>query len=152
MTDARGLVERARAEAASQGGEVLLLDADRVAGPEHLLVAAERAERARQEGRGAADSLPMETLLYAAAERQIATAQAKMAVRPGSVRLALVAWRCDPDDVLGLLGLRRDDRVLAPTLEKVRAFGITATELATVRDDQSAELVLERIALLEVAR
>ena len=152
VRDAKALVAAARAWAAAQGGEVQLLDAGVVVGPDHLLVAAERAARALAEGRGSSKELPAETILYTSGERQIATAIRKMGVREGDSGVAVIAWGCDPDALLASLNLTRDDALLAATAEKLRRFGITDAELATVPEGRQADLVLERVALVEVLK
>lgn len=152
VTDPRALVQRAREWAAARGGEIQLLNADLILGEEHLVVAAEHAARAFAEGTQASEGIGLETLVYAAAERQIAAALARVGLREGTERVAVIAWGLDPAEVLPELGLVRDDTVLESTDAKLAAFGFTAAELDTVPRGRRHELVFERMALVDVLR
>jgi tRNA threonylcarbamoyladenosine modification (KEOPS) complex Cgi121 subunit len=95
----------------------------------------------------------METLLYASGERQITKAMKKVGLRPGAERVALVLFDVeDVGAVLCALELRRDDAVLEPSLEKARRFGITEQELRAVTHDKYQELVLERVAFVDLSK
>lgn len=135
-----------------RSGDVQLLDARFVCGRDHLVSAVEHAERAMREGTNAARSLPVEFLLYAAGERQIADALAKMGIRRDTTEFAVVLFGGDPESVLRGLGLTRDDAVLAPSRQKLRAFGLTDAELDSVPEDGQADLVFERVAMVDLLK
>jgi KEOPS complex subunit Cgi121 len=135
------------------GGEGAVLDADMVCGADHLRSAAMHALRAFGRGDNASSTLAMETLLYASGERQITKAMKKVGLRPGAERVALVLFDVeDVGAVLCALELRRDDAVLEPSLEKARRFGITEQELRAVTHDKYQELVLERVAFVDLSK
>lgn len=139
--------------AAIRGQEVQLLDARLVCGRDHLVTAAEHAERAIREGTSVAKSLAVEFVLYASGERQIADALAKMGVREDTTEFAVVLFGGEnPAKVLAALDLARDDGVLAATPAKLRAFGLTDAELATVPETRRHDLVLERVALVDLTK
>src|SRR4030042_4940080 len=77
---AQSVLEGVVSRAAGKGVEVLVMDADLVFGADHVRAALYRARRSMRDGRNASDSLAMETLLYASAERQLSSAIKKMAV------------------------------------------------------------------------
>ncbi|MBI4415947.1 MAG: hypothetical protein HY557_03075 [Euryarchaeota archaeon] len=134
-------------------GAVQLLDARYVVGRDHLVSAAEHAERAMREGTNVAKSLAVEFVLYASGERQIADALRKMGIRDDTREFAVVLFGdANPGELLAVLNLTRDDGVLAPSLGKLAAFGITEAELASVPPDRIADLVLERVALVDLAK
>ena len=134
-------------------GEVQLLDARLVCGRDHLVSAAEHAERAMREHTNVARSLAVEFVVYASGERQIADALAKMGVRDDTTQFAVVVFGGeDPADVLRSLSLTRDHAVLESSPAKLRAFGLTDAELASVPPERAADLVLERVALVDLLK
>ena len=152
VADSKVAVRTAQEWAAAHGGEVQLFDADFVLGPAHLLVAAERAERAFAAGTAAGTSTAVEALLYASGERQIGQALRKMGVKDGGDRVAILGWRIASEELLPTLHLTRDDSVLAFDEPKLRRFGFTDLELQTVPGRLWEDLVLERVALVEIAK
>ncbi len=135
---------------------VQALDANRIASREHLLLAVEKAKRAMREGRNIAKELGIEILLYASGKRQIEQAMS-MGVHSGKNYVAIVIIG---DDTTGasseLKAIIQESPVLAYTKSKkrklVKAFDITEAEISAVGDDKIPELVLERVALLDVIK
>ena len=67
----------------SMGGDVVLFDPDMIVGRDHLMSAAKHAERSFSEGTNRSKTLLTEIILYAAWERQISKALAKMKPKEG---------------------------------------------------------------------
>jgi len=133
--------------------DVLPLDADVVCGKAHLEAAVIHAKRAMEQGTNASTTISMETMLFASGERQISKAKEKMGVKNGMRHFALVLFDCDdPADILRRLRMIKDDLVLMPSREKAIAFGIESNELETVPEWQAADLVLERVAFVEILK
>ena len=80
----------------SMGGDCVLVDPDMVVGRDHLLSAAEHAERAFREGTNRSKTVLTEIILYSAWERQIGKAMTKM--KPKEGRNDYVALLIDIDD------------------------------------------------------
>src|SRR3972149_2587606 len=139
-----------RLAAARAFGEVQPLDPRLVCGRDHLLVAFEHADRAMREGTNVARSLAVEFVLYASGERQINEAIAKMGGRGDTTEFAVALFGGDPAPALEALGLTRDDTVLSATPVKLRSFGLSDRELATVPPVRQADLVLERVAPVDL--
>jgi KEOPS complex subunit Cgi121 len=135
-----------------KSGQVLALDAAMVCGREHLETAAEHALRAFARGTNAANDVMMETMLFASGERQIARAREKMALRAGSEGVALVLFGARPEEVLQASGLEEDPAVLDCDEAKLRRFGISAEEMAMAPEGRASDLVLERVAFVEVLK
>ena len=115
--------------------------------------AAEHAERAIREGTNVAKSLAVEFVLYASGERQIADALAKVGIREDTTEFAVVLFGGgDVGATLRALSLERDDAVLEASVSKLRAFGVTDTELASVPEDRQVDLILERVALVDLLK
>lgn len=143
VRDVKALVQRA------QG--FTLLRADRVYGKDHLLHAATLAQRAVDEGRARSADVQTETLLYAAGERQIGKALELLGLREGVDALAVVAWS-DPEPLARALGWTRDDAVLGGDAGVLDAFGVSPDERAMLPPERWGDLVLERVALVDVLK
>lgn len=137
-------------------------DADLVVGREHLETAAQHADRAFDRGENVARERAVEILLYAAGRRQINRAL-RMGVSEGENRLVVVVHGTGDEDNQVREGAAADAvRELvtpATTLaidhadrEAVREFfDVGDAELAAT-DATLADLVCERVALLEVEK
>jgi len=135
-----------------KGGQVLALDAAMVCGREHLESAVEHARRALARGSNSSNNIMMETMLYASGERQISKAQEKMSIKAGSDGVALVLFGAHKDEVLQIIGLDEDESVLACSERKLGRFGIGPKELEAVPLAKAVDLVLERVAFVEVMK
>ena len=138
-----------------RGLVVQLFDAGKVIGGEHLLSAVEHAERAFERGSQTAKSLDVEVLLYASGERQIERAIKHLGISDCTQAIAGVIIGCGEGElpsILDGLQLERDDSVLEPSVDKLIAFGIDKREIDAVGQCHAQELVLERVALLDVKK
>lgn len=135
--------------------EMLLqfLDADFVLGKEHILSAIEYAHRAFERKDNISSSMAMEILIYAAGEPQINNAIKKIGLKDGCERIAIIMdEKLDEEAFLSHLNLERDDEVLAFQEFKLMKFGIEERELTTVKKEKLKDLVLERIAMVDVRK
>ena len=136
---------------------IICLDADRLAGRAHAEAAIRGALRSVAGGNPIANTLEMEVLLYAAGSRQCSVATG-FGIHAGTNRCFVIlappveaAW----DALTGCMEFGEEDwdRI---TGEKRRwlaeAFAITDDELAAAGGDRFLDLVLERVALLDVSR
>lgn len=131
----------------------LVLDADKLAGKEHLMFAVEKAIDSFKTGRNIANDLGKEIMLYAAGTRQINRAM-KIGVHNGNNNIVLVVIGEDvdlsvfdeitPKDVLQYEGSK--NRTL------MDIFNITDEEIKAVGVKKIPELVLERVALVDVLK
>lgn len=133
-------------------GQVLALDADLVCGREHLETAVEHAGRSFQRGTNSANNMMMETMLFASGERQISKAREKMGLKDGTERIALVLFGTRKDEVFSVSGLEEDGSVLECTEAKLSRFGIDPKELRAVPAEKRKDLVLERVAFVEILK
>jgi tRNA threonylcarbamoyladenosine modification (KEOPS) complex Cgi121 subunit len=146
---AQSVLEGVVSRAAGKGVDVLVMDADLVFGTDHVRAALYRARRSMREGRNVSDSLTMETLLYASAERQLSSAIKKMAVGGDTEELViaqLTPGGFDPEDAWSELPARATDA----TPEQLARFGLTKQEILTVRPGLATELVLEKVAAVDI--
>ncbi|MDI6642559.1 MAG: KEOPS complex subunit Cgi121 [Candidatus Hodarchaeaceae archaeon] len=137
-----------------------LFNASRIAGKEHLVHAARLALIAHSTGRNFADSLNVELVCWAAAERQISRAFEKVGLCRGDKNLAILtlgATRMQVKrtmvDITRRLEIERKDDVLELVPQKVseisEAFSISKDELKIA---PIQKLVLERVALLALEK
>lgn len=135
--------------------DIVLMDADKICGPDHLVSAVWHARRAFEQGTAASNTLGMEVILYASGERQISKAKKKMGLHLETERVAVVILSPQElvmDTLLQKLGLVRDDSLLACTAEKGEAFGIDPVELSTMGEERLPELILEKVAFVDLLK
>ncbi len=149
ITDPRKAVERLQL---LPGGSALALNADLICGAEHLQSAVEHAFRAFDQLMSSCNNITMECQLYASGERQISKAQEKMGIKTGTERVALVLFGLRTEDVLSALDLVWDDSVLDASVEKALRFGVERKEIDTLGPDRASDLVLERIAFVDILK
>ncbi|HOI58564.1 MULTISPECIES: KEOPS complex subunit Cgi121 [unclassified Methanoculleus] len=137
---------------------IILFDADRLAGRAHVEAALRHARRSWAGGEAIANSIEMEALLYAAGTRQCQVA-ASFGIHPGENRSYIAV--CPPvpgvrDRLAGLVAFVDGDwgEAIDPAKRARLAdlFEITPEEIAVVGEDRFRDLVLERVALLDVYR
>lgn len=143
---------------AESGWVIQALDADKVVSEEHLIFAAQKAMLSFQEGRNIAKDMGMEFLRYASGERQIERALS-IGVSDSTARVAIVMIRLGG----GFFGegsnpkapnidhlVRADSGGCSFRAEAVKdAFGISDEEICAAGEGRLADLVLERVALVD---
>lgn len=150
-----------------KGASVQLLDADLVAGKEHLVTAALLAAKSWGAGEAVAKSPATEVLLYASGERQIKEAIRKLGAKPYSASWCAVAvadQRHNLEDALKRMVEfgEEDDRLVEISAKKrgalMSVFSISAVELSLAAGLVGAEekaiksLVLEKTSLSDLYR
>jgi tRNA threonylcarbamoyladenosine modification (KEOPS) complex Cgi121 subunit len=150
------------------GVDVQFFDANQVAGWEHLYFAALNALTAFENHENISKSLAMETLLYAAAEKQIVKATERVGIRSTTKCLAVLIIGKKLKAVKETLSMiskhvakRPEDRVLELSKEKIpvikKIFDIENTELETVTEKGDVkraltDLLIEMMALSTTRR
>ena len=144
--------------------EIQFFDAKFVATWQHLYFAALNALTAFKNRENISESLAVESLLYASAQRQILKAMKLLGIKPSSSEIAVLIIGEKLESVSSALSLvskqvkaERDDTILGLSEEKVagiqKVFVISHVELETVMKKDGLEkaltdLVIERMALL----
>jgi KEOPS complex subunit Cgi121 len=143
------------------------MNAELLAGEEHIQSAVKKAIRALKRERGITSDLGLEILLYAAGRRQIERALG-MGVTEGkkSVAIIIVDERGEKDLEVVAEEVKRKTGIEEVSLreleselsnsnkkEKIKEFfAITGDELQAVGEEKLKMLVLERVALLDVLK
>jgi tRNA threonylcarbamoyladenosine modification (KEOPS) complex Cgi121 subunit len=162
VKDVENFVKAGR-EATLQKVSIQFFDADLVATWQHLYFAVLNALLAFRNERNISNTVAMEIMLYASAQRQIRKALQLIGVKTFSTNVAAAIIGTNPDSVKAslsgvskLVGAEPDETVLELTRGKTRnickAFGISGEELEVVTKKDTAQalidLVIERSALL----
>ena len=138
------------------GIELQLVDASKVYGKEHLELAAQKAIRAFEEDRNFGKTLAVEVLLYASGKRQISEAIKFMGLHDGIEKIGAIAiagrGKNVPVELPRMLGLERDDKVLEGSDDVLVAFGIGPQAKKGIPKDRWGDLVLEKVALLDIEK
>lgn len=146
-------VRRLQQESERLGLKAQAFDADMIFGEDHLLSAAEHAERSFARGSNVASDLMVEVLVYAAGERQISKALQKVGVKDDQERIVLLMDAEERvGDFLKSLDLSRDDGLIPGKLESLLEFGISEDEIQTVPPERVLDLVLEQVAFVELLK
>jgi KEOPS complex subunit Cgi121 len=139
------------------GSRIVLFNADVMAGTAHVRSALAHARRSWESGNPISNSFEMEALLFAGGTRQCLEA-VTFGIRRGDNRcfLCLCPENAEAREAAGKLGTLVDEDWETIDEEKRRRlsiiFHIGPEEIATVGTSRFGELVLERVALLEVYR
>ncbi len=137
----------------NEGSEAQILDAGMVFGRSHILSAYEHAKRAFDEERNSSKSFVNEVVLYASGERQISAAIKKMGIKKSSEEFCiLIVGDLDLKGLEKHMGFERDDSVLEGNADNLRTFGISKKEIGTVPEDRVFDLVLERVAMVDLLK
>jgi len=144
---------------------IQLFNARFIYGQDHLHSAFDHATRAISEDRGHTNSLAMEILLYASGEYQIKNALSKLGLSNDAKEIAVMVLGEIKDtsedqmieDVIEILSssgtdVERDDKLLIGDKNTLEEFGITKKELAVVPEDLWLDLLLERVAMVDLKK
>jgi KEOPS complex subunit Cgi121 len=128
-------------------------DADKLAGEKHIKFAVQKAINSFERKRNIANDLGKEIILYASGTRQINKAM-KLGIHAGENNIVLVAVGKCPDfsafeEILPKPVLQYNESKKEVIM---RMFGITQNELKAAGEEKIPELVLERVALVDVIK
>ena len=154
-----GLLEQIQSFSQKNNVCIQVFNADMIFGKNHLISAVEHAQRSMKNKTNTTNSLGMEILLYASGERQLKLAIPKMGVKTGRAKivLTLVKEKGEISDkivneMLNLFSLARDDSVIDGDKETLKIFGINKTELKTVSKNKYGDLILEKVAMVDIIK
>ena len=155
--DESEFLTRLRRIADEHGVRIICFNADLMAGIGHVKAALKHAMRSVSGGNPISNSFEMEALLYAAGTRQCQVASA-FGIHRGENRCYVCL--CPPcisaeENVLELGMLANENWERISREKKIRLmelFSISEEEIETIRPEQFRELVIERVALLDVYR
>ena len=136
----------------SKNCTVQLLNADGIAGGEHVLHAAVHAVKAFERNENIAKDLGLEICVRASAQRQISKALSILGIKEGEMNICAVAVDCSENimDELGTILDKRDDNILNPDENVLKdIYDIsdgeikTASGISNVMIEKTTLLILE---------
>ncbi len=129
------------------------LDADKLAGEEHLRFAIEKAMNSFRKGTNISNDLAHEIILYAAGTRQISRAM-KLGIHRGDNNIVLVAVgeATDLSDMVEITPKPVLQYYQSKKEAIMEVFSITKEEIEAAGEEKIPELVLERVALVDVLK
>jgi KEOPS complex subunit Cgi121 len=133
------------------GAHILVMRSDMVFGLNHIRSALYHSKKAICERRNSSDSLSMETLLYASGEKQLSSAIKKMSVDQTTEEV-VVAQLSEGDIEVDGSWRVLNDFPEDPSVERLKRFGITQQELDTIGKSDPKDLVLERVAAVDIIK
>ena len=140
---------------------IQVFNAEMICGKRHLQSAVEHAIRALNQQRMSTQSIQMEVLLYASGERQLKHAIPKMGVKQGRGLIAILFLRAsgtkqslrnDINLFLKTFQIKRDDSVLDVSERKIQNWGFSKKEMTTINTDSYEDLILEKIAIVDIIK
>jgi tRNA threonylcarbamoyladenosine modification (KEOPS) complex Cgi121 subunit len=140
---------------------IQVFNSDLIFGKTHLLSSVNHAVRSMNRENNSTNSLAMEILLYASGERQLKHAIPKMGIKDGICHIAITFIKyengmlCDfdkllIDEFLNLISFCRNDVVLDGDINVLKNFGIIENEINTVPKSKYENLILEKVALVDL--
>ena len=128
---------------------IQLMDADAVAGIEHVLHSTIHAIKSFSRNENIASDMGLEICVRTSGQRQISQAIRMLGIRNGKINVCVVAVDCQPnimENLVDILGFR-DDSVLEPDTNKLKSiYKISDTQLETNPD--ITKILMEKTALL----
>jgi len=163
ILDAEDFIKKIKEYAEKNKILIQVFNADLIYGEKHLISAFEHAKRAMEQKTNTTNSLEMEIFLYAAGERQLKNAIPKMGIKKGEGNLAFIfidsiegtqEKELDQivDEFLKQFRLIRDDKVLEGDIYTLKKFGLTKVEIETVTKNKYQDLILEKIAMVDIIK
>jgi KEOPS complex subunit Cgi121 len=148
---APAFLERTVNPVVNTGAHILVMRSDMVFGLDHIRSALYHAKKAIDERRNSSDSLSMETLLYASGEKQLSSAIKKMSVDLTTEEV-VVARLSGGDLEVDSSWRILDDKPRDVSVDRLKRFGITQQELDTIGKSDPKDLVLERVAAVDIIK
>jgi KEOPS complex subunit Cgi121 len=157
IRDRAALLGVLREIARSYAARIVCFDAEKLAGRAHAEAALRHAYRAFSQGSAISNSFEMEALLYAAGTRQCSVA-VPFGLHEGKNYLYVCCCPA-PEGIWKDLAMhmqfdRETDEIIShdKAARLMSLFNITPEEIATTGQDRIRDLVLERVALLDVSK
>jgi tRNA threonylcarbamoyladenosine modification (KEOPS) complex Cgi121 subunit len=136
---------------------IQVFNSNLIFGIKHIKSAYKHAKRAFEQKTNTTNSLVMEILLYASGERQLKLAIPKIGIKKDQKDFAfiLIGVKISErliDELLQELSLKRDDKVLEGDINTLKKFGLKDSEIKTVSINKYTDLILEKVALVDIIK
>ncbi|MDR3102268.1 MAG: KEOPS complex subunit Cgi121 [Methanocalculaceae archaeon] len=152
ISDTATTIREVNAIAERTNSTIVLFNAEKIAGLDHVLSAVRHAERSFASGKPIARTLAMGILLYASGQRQCSLAPrfGLHAERNYLLTAVIGGDTAAAKELLAAIIVPKEHGVTAPIPVLMEEFGITEAELEITGTDRMEELVIERVAMVDV--
>ena len=140
---------------------IQLLDAQMIYGKIHLESAIFHAIRAMNEKKMSTQSIEMEILIYSSGERQLNYAIPKMGIKQGETSIVAIflgenrkkkKFKELIELFIEKFKTQLDDAVFDQSIKKLRQWGFSEDEKQTISKDSFEDLILEKIAMVDIIK
>ncbi|MFA5771136.1 MAG: KEOPS complex subunit Cgi121 [Thermoplasmata archaeon] len=153
INDVDSILEKADTLSKKNMVEIQLMDADMICGRPHLLSAIEHAKRSFERRENTCTTLSKEILLYAAGERQIKNALKTIGIKKDTKRIAMiVTGKCSINALLRDMDFTMDNSVLDEKIGILQKYGVSKKEADSVIKSKIYDLILERVAMVDIIK
>ena len=160
IEDIDDFLKKVESFASKNSLRIQVFNADLIYGKDHIISSVEHAKRAIERNTNTTNSLEKEILLYTSGERQLKLAIPKMGVKKGTGNIAFVVLnevnsdipKNIENDLLKYLNLEKDDKVLEGNIDTLKKFGINVEETKTVTKAKHGNLILEKVAMVDIIK
>ena len=161
IDDINDFLDKVNIFSEENGLVIQVFNSDLIFGKTHLISSVMHAVRSMNRENNSTNSLAMEILLYASGERQLKHAIPKMGVKNGKCHIAITFVKYEEgnlsdfdklliNEFLNLVSFIRNDEVLEGDIKVLRNFGLIENEINTVPKSKYENLILEKIALVDL--
>ena len=130
---------------------IQILDAEKIFSIDQICSAFEKAARAIENKENASNSLATETMLYVSGCRQIQEALNLIGLKNESKAIVILS-EVKLSDLNSTFAFEEDSSILSLGNKEIRSFGITDLEISTVQEGKRCDLVLERVASVDIKK
>ena len=132
-------------------------NADVIYGKSHLISAIYHAQRAFERKINTTNSIEKEILLYASGERQLKLAIPKIGVVEGNVNVVFVfigdiISNKLIEEFITMFCLNKEEKLIEGDENTLKRFGLNELELKTVNKNNYSNLILEKVAMVDIIK
>lgn len=138
---------------------IQMVNADVIFGKDHIISAMFHTQRCFANKTNSLDDASLELLLYLSGERQISKAISKIGITNQTTKFAIIvsSEKQNNDEIivhtlLSQFNLCRDDTVLEGDSTTLKQFGLSKQEISTVSKQLYGDLILEKVALVDIIK
>ena len=140
---------------------IQLLNSQMIYGKIHLESAIFHAIRAMNEKKMSTQSIEMEILIYSSGERQLNHAIPKMGIKQGETSIAAIFLNEHNKKInlhnsielfIEKFNIHLDNAVLEQSIDKIRKWGFSEEEIQTIPKDSYEDLILEKVAMVDIIK
>lgn len=140
---------------------IQVFDAGMICGKNHLESAIFHTIRAFDQKRMAVQTLEMELMLYASGERQLTKAIPKIGVKKGKTMIAVALFSKHHsekildsiiDEIEKRFHIKKNDSILNISTEKMKRWEISDSILKNLSIDEYEDMILEKVAYVDIIK